>query len=405
MPEGEQLFPDDIAAESEEDASGVSADGVGKSVVTGSDWTTETILSQLRRGNINLNPRFQRREVWSVAKKSAFIESILLNLPIPQIVLAERRDEPNTFIVLDGKQRLLALRQFASVPDLYPMDDQFEPLRLQGLTVRTTLNRRTYEDFVRTPELARDRNAFENHTIRTVVIRNWPDEDFLFRVFLRLNTGSVQLSPQELRQALKPGPFVDFVDEFALGSRAIRDALGNRGPDFRMRDTELLVRYFAFARFLENYRGNLKEFLDNTCDRLNARWADEEASIVQEAERCDRAIEATVHAFGEENAFTRPRGGRRFNRAVFDVMTYYFKHQELAEAAREFGETVREAFGTLCSSDNRFDQSISTTTKSIGNTAYRLVAWGLALSEATGTEIRIPGFLENMAADDAADDH
>jgi hypothetical protein len=55
----------------------------------GTDWTTETIVNQLRRGNINLNPRFQRRNAWNTLRKSLFVESLILGLPVPQIILAE----------------------------------------------------------------------------------------------------------------------------------------------------------------------------------------------------------------------------------------------------------------------------------------------------------------------------
>jgi hypothetical protein len=87
------------------------------------------------------------------------------------------------------------------------------------------------------------------------VIRNWPDEKFLYQVFLRLNTGSVPLSPQELRQALHPGPFSSFVDSFSGSSIEIRYILGLSAPDFRMRDAELVIRYFAFRIIYAIIRG------------------------------------------------------------------------------------------------------------------------------------------------------
>ena len=83
-------------------------------VVTGADWTTETILNQINKGNINLDPNFQRRDAWDRRRKSDFIESLILGFPIPQIVLAEDREHRGKFIVLDGKQRLLAIKQFAA---------------------------------------------------------------------------------------------------------------------------------------------------------------------------------------------------------------------------------------------------------------------------------------------------
>jgi hypothetical protein len=66
-------------------------------VLYASDWTVETILLQLDRRNIELNPRFQRRDAWSVQRKSRFIESVILGLPIPQIILAERKGSRGQF--------------------------------------------------------------------------------------------------------------------------------------------------------------------------------------------------------------------------------------------------------------------------------------------------------------------
>src|SRR5690606_38118167 len=82
------------------------------SVIWGTDWTTETIVNQLKKGNIDLNPKFQRRNAWSQINKSRFIESLILGLPIPQIILAEKKDLKGSYIVIDGKQRLLTIRSF-----------------------------------------------------------------------------------------------------------------------------------------------------------------------------------------------------------------------------------------------------------------------------------------------------
>lgn len=84
------LFEEDYTfVESEEDLEGISKAGIRSATITGSDWTTETILSQIDKGNIFLNPDFQRRDAWMPNRKSKFIESIILGFPIPQLVLAE----------------------------------------------------------------------------------------------------------------------------------------------------------------------------------------------------------------------------------------------------------------------------------------------------------------------------
>ena len=379
---------DDSAGESEEDLALHQRDIAAGAVLAPTDWTVGTILGQLQKGNIELNPAFQRRDAWKTAtRKSKFIESVILGLPIPQIVLAESKDRKGTYLVIDGKQRLLSLRQFAASED-----DEFNPLVLAGLDVRPDLNGLTLEELRADERFGEELAAFENQTIRTVVVRQWPNEDFLYLVFLRLNTGSVPLSPQELRQALHPGPFMDFADEFAEQSDVIHDALGVTQPDFRMRDVELLIRFLAFDRFLESYAGNLKQFLDFTCLRLNELWGEENEQIEASAASCDSAIASTVGIFGD-GAFRRWTGTkweRRFNRAVFDAQTFYFKDLAVATAALARAEDVVEAFRSLSNADQAFSQSLQTTTKSVAATYTRLAAWGTLLSEVLNLRLRVP---------------
>lgn len=357
-------------------------------VVTSTDWTAETIFGQLKRGNIELSPRFQRREAWTDRRKSAFIESLFLGLPVPQIVLAERTDKKGSYIVIDGKQRLLAIRRFGVTDE----DDEFTPLRLSGLKIRADLNDNTWAEIKDEPEFQGDIAAYENQTIRTVVVRNWPDDSFLYLIFLRLNTGSVPLSPQELRQALHPGPFTDFMETYSAESVSLQLALGLVAPDFRMRDVEILVRYVAFAERIKDYRGNLKEFLDRTAELLNENWIEKQSHIFELAQRCDEAINATVEIFGENAFHIWGTDGyeSRFNRAVFDIMTYYFSDPKIAQAAIEKRAQIIGAYEQLCDENDDFMNSLQTTTKSIDATFTRLSAWGEILRSTLGTPVEIP---------------
>lgn len=398
MASANELEWDDLDGEEDDAGAGVSSDDVTRAVVTDTDWTAETILSQLRRGNIQLNPRFQRRDAWSKPRKSRFIESLVLGLPIPQIVLAEDKNRRGKFIVLDGKQRLLALRQFAAGSSFSAEGEQdFNGFSLSGLEVREDLRLATLRKMEKEDKYLDDLNAFLNETIRTVVVRRWPNEEFLNLVFLRLNTGSVKLSPQELRQALHPGPFTDYLDDAASESAWLRAALRNDKPDFRMRDVEILLRYFGFQYLLEDYTGNLKKFLDETVNRLNSDWVGEEESIKRIGLDCDAAIEKTFDIFGDD-AFFRWSNGRyegRFNRAVFDIMTYYFADAEVREATSGREAAVGSAFRNLCDRNTRFVESIQTTTKTAQATHRRLSLWGRELADALDVELQIPTLREN----------
>ncbi|MET7924993.1 DUF262 domain-containing protein [Streptomyces sp. NPDC051453] len=390
---------DDADGDEDESSDGVTSDEVTRALVTDTDWTTETILSQLRRGNIQLNPRFQRRDAWNKPRKSKFIESLVLGLPIPQIVLAEDKNKRGKFIVLDGKQRLLALRQFAAGSTFAASeeDEGFKGYPLSGLDVREDLRGVTLKKMEKDDKYVDDLNALLNETIRTVVVRRWPNEDFLNQVFLRLNTGSVKLSPQELRQALHPGQFTDFLDDFASESVWLRNALHIDKPDFRMRDVEVLLRYFGFRYSLEEYTGNLKKFLDDTVNLLNKQWESDEEQIRAIGAECEAAIEATFKIFGEK-AFYRWANGKyegRFNRAVFDVMAYYFSNEVVRDLAVANAEAVENAFRELCDSDRRFVESIQTTTKTPLATHRRLASWGEVLEDVLGHKIRLPELRDN----------
>src|SRR5690606_15293337 len=138
------------------------------------------------------------------------------------------KDRRGKFIVLDGKQRLLSILQYWGLGE-----GKNNNYALSGLQIRKDLARSKLKDLELNPCSEDDLNSLLNQPIRTVVIKNWPSVDFLHLVFLRLNTGSVKLSPQELRQALFPGDFSDWIDEAAVNSSAIKTLLNLREPDYR----------------------------------------------------------------------------------------------------------------------------------------------------------------------------
>jgi len=372
-------------AESEDDLQAIDPSLLGQAVVFGTDWTAATLIDQLRRGNIKLDPIFQRRDAWDMKRKSRFIESIVLGLPIPQIVLAEAKDDRGSFLIIDGKQRLLSLQQFAGI------DATATPLVLTGLKFRGELNTKTYDDFQKDTRLRNHRNAFDNQPIRTVVVKNWQKEDVLYLIFHRLNSETLPLSPQELRQALHPGPFLRFAAEYTQIPGGIHKALGIPKPDFRMRDVELFVRYVAFQYSLDTYTGNLKAFLDDECKRLNSKWATDESDIRYKAQEMEAAISASYEIFGD-NAFRKYDGHNyetRFNRAVFDILIYYFSDEAVRKSALAKKAKVKSAYEAL-SNNSAFIKSLETTTKSVDATRTRFLTWGQTLGKAPGVKVTLP---------------
>lgn len=374
--------------ELEEDEQVSEADA-GNAVVYSTDWTAETLIGQLEKGNIDVKARFQRRDAWTHQYKSRFIESLILGLPVPQIVLAVQKEERGKFIVLDGKQRLLSLLQFAG-----KSEDQNSGFRLKALTVAKRLAGVTYADLESKPENENDLNAFQNATIRAVVIKSWPSNDYLDLVFVRLNSNSVKLSPQELRQALFPGPFTSYLDKTCAEMQPLQQVLGNAAPDFRMRDTEVGLRHLAFRLSDKKYKGNLKDFLDTFCSQGNKNWATMEAKIGEELSRLETGIAVGFKVFGK--GFGKKWVGnaweQRPNRAVLDVLLYYFVEGDIGNKALEHSDQVVKAFQGACL-DPKFKESIEQTTKSITAVKTRFDVWSAALGKAIGSQLAQPGFL------------
>lgn len=359
-------------------------------VLHATDWTTETVVAQLKRENILLSPRFQRRDAWSKQRKSQFVESLILGLPIPQIVLAESKEHRGRFMVLDGKQRLLSIMQFWGLGE-----GANNSYRLTGLDVREDLAGKNYSDLETNKAFVDDYNALLNQPIRTVIIKNWPDSAFLHLVFLRLNTGSVKLSPQELRQALFPGEFTNFVDDRACASSGLRDLLGLEGPDYRMRDVELLARHLAFHFFLDGYKGRMKEFLDGAFSLLNNEWAGREQEVKLAADEFDVGIASLMELFPD--GVGRKSGSRQLNRAILDALLFYAIDPRIRVAAEKKKAAVQKAYADIF--DNAaFVAAIERDTAGIPNTALRLKEWGDSLRKATGLKFKVPELVNERIA-------
>jgi hypothetical protein len=178
-----------------------------------SDPDIETIVNRINSGDLNLQPEFQRGEVWSKLKKQRLIDSILRDWHVPPIHVIEnpksRKQE-----VLDGQQRLAAIRDF--VQGSFSVDGSIQPYdegikSLDGMLYR---------------ELAGEwRRRFDQFTIRVFRIVDFrPSEPG--ELFFRLNQPS-SLTGAEQRNAFF-GPvreqikdIVEELDERGIGKEVL----------------------------------------------------------------------------------------------------------------------------------------------------------------------------------------
>jgi hypothetical protein len=254
------------------------------------------------------------------------------------------------------------------------------------------LNDRTFENIRASILDSEYVDNFLAQPVRTIVLRNWQRPAVLYQVFVRLNQNSVSLSPQELRQALFPGDFTTWINTRSGQSIDIHRARRIKGEDFRMRDAEMLLRAIAWQERLEAYGGNLRSFLDDQCRNGLRDWATRAADYERMASACEAAIRRTETVFADD-AFLRFEGGRyirRFNIAVFDLMTTVFSDGAVTdEAVAGAAGALKAAFEESCSSDDVFSQSLTTSTKTMLATGYRVATYSRQVSEILGTPLAV----------------
>ncbi len=78
--------------------------------LTPSDPDLATLLASLTRGDLDLQPDFQRQEVWPKLKQQRLVDTILRDWHIPPIHVVELKDGRHE--VLDGQQRLVAIQDY-----------------------------------------------------------------------------------------------------------------------------------------------------------------------------------------------------------------------------------------------------------------------------------------------------
>lgn len=328
------------------------------------DWTIDTILKQIEMGNIDLNPSFQRRNAWTDEKRSKLIESIMMEYPIPEIVLAEDKSKKKSFIVIDGKQRLLTIAGFKD----HEKYNYWKSPKLKDLMVLRDLYGYTYSDIASDSDLLR---TFENGSLRCTVINNYKDDQVLYDIFYRLNAGSSPLATQELRQVLNRGKYADFLIEITNeGNNLVQKVMGLDKPDPRLRDVEVILRLMSFLRFATSYQGNLKYFLDTTMLDFN-NLIDKNREIIDNLySRMLRAIELLIFFFDSPLYVGRKYIGgeyeKRFNRVLLEVEVFYFSYLIDIEDIKDQKDAFIQGFKVL-STDKDFAETLVTSTKSMDN--------------------------------------
>jgi hypothetical protein len=353
------------------------------------EYDLETLVKRVKSNSIKLNPDYQRRHRWSDEVSSRLIESLLLNIPIPAIFISQDVDvdeetasEVARYTVIDGQQRLTAIYEFMT-----------GGLQLTGLEILSEINECKLKDLP--PFLLR---RLEERTVKCLRIDSTIDPQVKYDIFERLNTGSVKLEAQELRNAVARGNFNDAIKDLSKFSfftemlQISKTDADNNSKVKKMEDAELVLRFFALRN--EGYRtsrkSGFKDFLTEKLVEFNELGEAEIKQMKREFKACMLTIYANLgkYAFAKhrvEDGVSIKRMST-FNAAVYDAVAIGISEiYDFEEIAKDFNfkklspddadaKIIDQDMMLALFGDHEFFESVSGSVNDVGKIIHRVDA-------------------------------
>lgn len=224
------------------------------------DISFNELVDMIQTGELDISPDYQRLFQWSEGARSRFIESLLLEMPVPPIYVVEEDD--NKKILIDGLQRLssyLHFRGMLSAPHL--SINSGDKLKLVDCDIVTALNGKTYDDLGMALQI-KLRRSF----VRVEVVRKGSNPKFKYHMFKRLNTGGAILSSQQIRNCtirLLSPEFNDFIINLADNNENFKTCISTISDEQvnQSYDKELVLRFFAFSNWQKRFKHDVADFL------------------------------------------------------------------------------------------------------------------------------------------------
>lgn len=322
-------------------------------------------LVNMVTAQINLNPDFQRRDVWDLRKQSKFIESLIMNVPIPPVFMGE--DKYSKYVVLDGRQRLTAIVKY--LRNEYAM---------VGLEVWSELNGKRYSDLA-AMELD---VTITRRFLPAVVLLKESSPEVKYDVFERLNTGGLNLNPMEIRNAVYRGPFTELLHRCA-DHKSFRLLWGIPETDrerkknktyMRMTDLELVLRFFALGNAQdqggEERRPALKTYLGLFMKRQNDLLEKDSSLADAELTRFGKAATNCLEFLGEK-AF-QPADKNKRSAPLADALMYALADLDVNTVDAQSKVSVQAAVRDLQTTNKGFKEAMASGTNGKAKIETRL---------------------------------
>lgn len=214
----------------------------------GADYTVDSLVKRLKSETFFV-PDFQRLYVWNIKLASRFIESLLMGLPVPGIFVFRQADT-SKHLIIDGQQRLKTLQFF--------YEGIFGNKKFRLVDVRRPWLNKSYSELTESDRLRLDDSVIHTTVFRQELPTN--NDQSIYEVFERINTGGSKLSDQEIRVCVNFGSFTNLLRNLNTNS----DWRSVYGPQsVRLKDEELILRFLALYERHNFYSRPLRDFLNN----------------------------------------------------------------------------------------------------------------------------------------------
>lgn len=270
------------------------------------EYSVELLATKMQNGDFEVPP-YQREDTWEPERKSRFIESLLMGLPVPFLFFWEQ-PESGKLEIVDGSQRLRSIQQF-----------MFGGMVLTSLETIPELEGMQFSDL---PESRR--RKVRNRSVRGIVLNEHADDQARFEIFDRINTSSKIANNAEVRRGALVGPFLDLV--ISLAKDAVFVGLApfpDKDVNLRERE-ELVTRFFAYTdglsseKGMEGYRDRPSDFLFQYAKKMNGRLKQHPIEEVEYRQRFDDTMAFVKRVF--PYGFRRTAKGKDTPRTRFEAI-------------------------------------------------------------------------------------
>lgn len=309
------------------------------------------VIALLRKYEQNkiIIPKFQRNQVWKQQQKSRFIESLILNIPIPPFYVSQ--DLEGNSIIIDGLQRTTAIIEY--------LENNYPLVGLEALPKLNGLKFSQLEDL---------RARIEDRDLLLYTLKPSVPLAVVYDIFNRINSNGTPLTRQEIRNCIYIGSSTILLEELAEEDY-FKLAIDYGIPGKRMKDREAILRFFSFViwDYKEDYKGDMDDFLNKTMRKINKMDVGELTSLTS---KFFRVMNKTFDFFADKNFRLSTENSRgRINIAIMETICFFFNKYDDAFLDKN-KKVIIKNFKTLLK-DAEYLDSVRLSTSSEKNVKKR----------------------------------